>query len=260
MVPLRCITQMACFAHGGDLMTWCNNSLKAGKGKIMDCKKYMFIDTFPHCLDFCRAQPPRHAARDAVWEGACAGRDPPPAARAGERGPGTRPLRTALAGHNLAGKGQQPLPSSAERGNKAPPTWEPEGCALRVGGTRLSPLRQHVVPEARGMLAHLPREGQVLIPLSARPHARGGERQPQPRGQQRTGPFCARLRAPADAEERQPSEICQISVPAQCTGFKYKLCEERLTSLSVSRSSESFDHLPNKTLSPPKDTPLQAKK
>lgn len=27
-------------------MAWCNNSRKAGKGKIMDCKKYMFIDTF----------------------------------------------------------------------------------------------------------------------------------------------------------------------------------------------------------------------
>lgn len=71
MVPLRCITQMACFAHGGDLMTWCNNSLKAGKGKIMDCKKYMFIDTFPHCLDFCRAQPPRHAVRCCVGRCLC---------------------------------------------------------------------------------------------------------------------------------------------------------------------------------------------
>lgn len=41
-VPL----QTARGARGGDLMAWCNNSRKAGKGKIMDCKKYMFIDTF----------------------------------------------------------------------------------------------------------------------------------------------------------------------------------------------------------------------
>lgn len=41
-VPL----QTARGARGGDLMAWCNNSQKAGKGKIMDCKKYMFIDTF----------------------------------------------------------------------------------------------------------------------------------------------------------------------------------------------------------------------
>lgn len=52
-------------------MAWCNNRLKAGKGKIMDCKKYMFIDTFPHCLDFCRAECPRHAARRCAGRGLC---------------------------------------------------------------------------------------------------------------------------------------------------------------------------------------------
>lgn len=103
------------------------------------------------------------------------------------------------------------------------------------------------------MLARVPREGQVLTPLSA---CRGGERQLQPNAELP----CTCLRAPADTAERQPSEMCQISVPAQCTAFKYKLGEERLTALSVSGSSESFDHLPNKTLSPPKDTLLQAKK
>lgn len=45
-VPLGGVTQTARGARGGDLMAWCNNSRKAGKGKIMDCKKYMFIDTF----------------------------------------------------------------------------------------------------------------------------------------------------------------------------------------------------------------------
>lgn len=69
MVPLRCVTQMACCPHGGDLMAWCNNRLKAGKGKIMDCKKYMFIDTFPHCLDFCRVSL-LSVPRDAAWEDA----------------------------------------------------------------------------------------------------------------------------------------------------------------------------------------------
>lgn len=127
------------------------------------------------------------------------------------------------------------------------------------GDTAQPPAPMHGA-EGQGMLTRLPQEGQVLVPLSAPRRAQGGGGQPQPHWQPKTGPFCACLRAPADAEERQPSEICRISVPAQCTGFKYKLREERLTSPPVSRSSESFDHLPNKTLSPPKDTPLQAKK
>lgn len=54
MVLLLRVPQMVRCPHGGDLMAWCNNRLEAGKGKIMDCKKYMFIDTFARCFHFCR--------------------------------------------------------------------------------------------------------------------------------------------------------------------------------------------------------------
>lgn len=63
-------------------------------------------------------------------------------------------------------------------------------------GPRLSPPRQRAVPQPRGMLARLLREGQVLIPIPAPLCAQGGERQPQPRGQPRAGPFCACPQAP----------------------------------------------------------------
>lgn len=53
-------------------MAWRNNRLKAGKGKIMDCKKYMFIDTFPHCLDFCRVNL-LSVPCNAAWEDASTG-------------------------------------------------------------------------------------------------------------------------------------------------------------------------------------------
>lgn len=70
--PIMPCSQMACCPHGGDLMAWCNNKLKAGKGKIMDCKKYMFIDTFPHCLNFCRVNL-LGVPRNAAWEDAGTG-------------------------------------------------------------------------------------------------------------------------------------------------------------------------------------------
>lgn len=129
-------------------------------------------------------------------------------------------------------------------GTRSPPAWTPDVCAPRAGGHGSAPCAS---AWCRRDARCLPQEGQVPIPLSAPPLCpRRREAAPAPPAAE-SCPFRACPRAPADAEERQSSEICQISVPAQCTAFKYKLREERLTSPPVSRSSESFDHLPNKT-------------
>lgn len=61
-------------------MAWCNNSLKAGKGKIMDCKNICLL-TLPLIVWISAGLSLLSMLRDAAREGACAGRNPSSAAR-----------------------------------------------------------------------------------------------------------------------------------------------------------------------------------
>lgn len=61
-------------------MAWCNNSLKAGKGKIMDCKNICLL-TLPLIVWISAGLSLLSMLRDAAREGACAGQNPSSAAR-----------------------------------------------------------------------------------------------------------------------------------------------------------------------------------
>lgn len=109
-------------------MAWCNNSLKAGKGKIMDCKKYMFIDTFPSLFGFLQGRTSR--ASHAALRGTVPVRDETPVQWPRREGgdPARGPSRLHLATVRLGNGNKTPVVLS----DKIP--LRREGCAPRAGG------------------------------------------------------------------------------------------------------------------------------